>query len=208
MKSLIISLLIILSITACQDSSPYKQKSSPALMNQVPVGVNPNSLAYKSADKQKDRENKVEISKIDADAKIEIAKITSGNELLIAKVNADAQKEVAITDSTTKIQTSKLDVLVKKDDIQNDFYITIAIIAFLLVAILLFYLNSKKNRDIKLKIQQEQLKHEQHLKEREHDEKRLHKMLDLVGKGKLPPEMEVEIITSLTEQKRTLLESK
>ena len=68
MKSLIISLLIILSVTACQDSS--QKKNSVSLMGDYHDGVNPNSLANKSIEKQKDRDNKVEISKISSNTKI------------------------------------------------------------------------------------------------------------------------------------------
>jgi len=206
MKYLLLSLLIIFSITGCQDSHSSKKKIS--LMGGYTSGVNPNSIAYQSANDVEDRKNKIEISKIDSNAKIEIAKIQSENQLLIAQVNADSQQKVAKTDSTTRIQTSQIDALTKKDDIQNTLYISIAFVIVLLLAALLFYINNKRNRDLKDKIHQDDLKHAQLLKEREFDEKRLHKMLDLVEKGKLSPDMEKEVIASLTRPTTNLLESK
>ena len=205
MKSIIISLLIVLSITGCQESS---NKNRVALMGgyiNANPGVNPNSLAYISAKNNKERLNKIEISKIDSNAKIEIAKIKSNNQLLIAKVNADTQKEVAKTDSATKIQTSQIDALTKKDDIRSDLYITIVVILALVIAAYLLYLNNKKNRELKNKLHQDTLRHEQILREREHEENRLHKILELVEKGKLSPDMETEVISSLTKPKQNLL---
>ncbi|MEA2098846.1 MAG: hypothetical protein U9P72_01815 [Campylobacterota bacterium] len=204
-KTSLFSLLLILSFSACQDSKFKENKETISIIGGK--GVNPNSLAYRSANDQKNRENKVEISKIDSNTKIEIAKIESNNQLLIAKVNANTQKEVAKTDSTTKIQTSQIDALTKKDDIQSNLYITITIILALVIAVYLLYLNNKKNRELKNKLHQDKLKHEQMLKEREHEENRLHKMLELVEKGKLSPDMEAEVISSLTKPKQNLLTS-
>nr|WP_321268131.1 hypothetical protein [uncultured Sulfurimonas sp.] len=206
MKILIFSILIILFTTGCQESSSKKNNIS--LMDGYRDGVNPNSVAYKNADKQKDRQNKVDIAKIDSDAKIEIAKIQSQNQVLIAKVNADAKKEVAQTESTTKVKTSEIDAITKKDDIQTNLYITIAIIIAVLIAMLLLYLNNKRSSALKEKLHNDKLKHEQLLKEREFEEQRLHKMLDLVKEGKLPSNMQEEIILSLTKSKTNLIESK
>ena len=202
MKSLFISLLIILFTLGCQETS---SKDKISLMEGYRDGVNPNSISYVSANNQKNRENKIEISKINSNTKIEIAKIKSSNDLLIAKVNADAKKDVAKTDSTTKIQTSQIDAVTKKDDIQNTFYITIALVIILVFAMLLLFLNNKKNRELKNKLHQDQLHHEQILKEKEYNEKRLHKMLDLVEKGKLSQEMEQEVIHSLTKPQENLI---
>jgi len=204
-KSIYISLLTVLLMTACSDSKSEKKVS---LMGDDSIKVEKNSFVYKSQENQNERKNKVELSKIDATTKIEIAKIQSNNNLLIAKVKADAKKDVAHTDSITKIQTTKIDSVTKKDDIQSNLYITIALILVLSFALFLLYLNNKKNRELKTKIHQDDLKHEQLLKEREYDERRLHKMLDLVAEGKLSGDMAEEIITSLTKPKRNIIESK
>jgi len=203
-KISLFSILLILFFSGCQDSKLQNESNKISILGAT-TGVNPNSLAYRTANDQKNRDNKVEISKIDSNTKIEIAKIKSKNQLLIAKVNANTQKEVAKTDSTTKIQTTKIDALTKKDDIQNSLYITIIGILALLLLAYLFYLNNKKSRELKNKLHQDKLQHEQMLKEREHNEKRLHKMLDLVEKGKLSPDMEAEVISSLIKPQEKLL---
>lgn len=206
MKSLLILSLLLLSITACQDSSSNRHI---ALLNGQ-NGVNPNSIAIKSAENAKERVNKLELSKIDANTKIEIAKIKSNNQLKIAQVNANTTKEVAKTDSNSRIEASKIDALTKKDDIQNTLYISIAVIIVLIIGMFLLYFNNKKSRELKQKLHKEQLEHERQLREQEHHEKRLHKMLELVGEGKLSPTMEEEIICSLTKPtpSQTLIESK
>lgn len=204
MKYIILTAVtLMLLISGCQDSS---SKQRAYLMHEN--GVNPNSLAYNANDKVQDRANKIELSKIDADAKIEIAKIESGNKLLIAKVNADASKEVAQTDSTTKIQTTQIDAITKKEDSQLTFYVAIAIVLVVIIALFLLYLNNKHSRALKAKMHEEKLKQEVDLKEREHHEQRILKMLDLVAQGKLSPKMEEEIILSISNQKPKNIESK
>ncbi len=209
MKFLSVLILITLAFSGCQDSRYIKQQK-PVMINGYHVGVNPNSMANKAQDKSKDRQNKLEISKIDSNTKIEIAKIKSNNQLQIAKVQAIAKTDVAKTDSTTKIQTTKIEATTKKDDLQNSLYITIAVVVLVIFALFLLYLNNKKSRDLKVKLQKDQLFHDRLLKEREYEEQRLHKMLQLVGNGKLSPEMEEKLIISLTKPREdlTLIESK
>jgi len=203
-KTSLLSILLFASLTGCQETKLHNDKNRISILGAT-TGVNPNSLAYVSANDQKNRENKIAISKIDSNTKIEIAKIKSNNQLEIAKVNANAQKEVAKTDSVTKIQTSKIDAITKKDDIQYNLYISILVIISVMITLYLLYLNNKKNRELKSKLHQEKLQHEQMLKEQELKEKRLHKMLDLVERGKLSPDMEAEVILSLTKPQQNLL---
>lgn len=203
MKFIISAIAIILLISGCQESS---SKNGAYLMGSK--GVNPNSLAYNANDTVQERANKVELSKIDANAKIEIAKIESDNKLLVAKVNADANKEVAQTDSKTKIQTTQIDASTKKEDSKLTFYIAIALVIVIIIALILLYLNNKHNRELKAKMHADKLKQELDLKEREHQEERVLKMLDLVAAGKLSPQMEEEIILSISNPKQKFIESK
>ncbi len=205
MKSILTTLLILLSFTGCQDSS---SKNKISLMGASKDGVNPNSLAYRSANDNQERKNRLEISKIDSNTKIKIAEIQSENQLKIAKLNVEAKKSIAATDSSTKIQTTKIDALTKKDDIKNSLYITMAIILVVIIALFLLYLNNKKNRELEDKIHRENLEHEQRLKEREYNEKRLHKMLELVENGKLSPDMQEEVISALTKPNQNLITKK
>jgi hypothetical protein len=190
-KLLILSLTIVFFTSGCQDNA-----SKAYLLNGQ--GVNPNSLAYKANNKAQDRQNKLKISKMDSDTKIQIAKIESNNNLLIAKVKADATKEVAQTDSNTKIQTTKIAAMTKKEDSQMTFYIAIALVLVVMIALILLFLNNKHNRELKAKLHEDKLKQELDLKEREHHEQRLHKMLDLIADGKLSPKIEEEIILSIS----------
>ena len=207
MRLVILSLTLIFLITGCGEGSSRNSASySGSLINSN--GVNPNSIAHKSQEKVEERKNKIELSKIDSNTKIEIAKIKSENNLLIAKVNADANKEVAKTDSTTKIETTKIKAVTKKEDTKMTFYIAIAVVVVIVFALLLIFLNSRHNRALKAKIHKEKLQQELDLKEREHHEQRLHKMLELVADGKLSPEMEEEIILSISKPEKKTIEFK
>jgi len=206
MKSLFISLLILLSISGCQESS-HTRGYLPTLNGySQSKEVNP-SLVNTQNSRVQESKSKVEISKIDAESKIAIAKIESENRLKIAKIESDTKKNVAGTQSVTQIKRSEIDALTSKENMQNRFYITLAIIFSVTIAFILLFINNKKNRDLKNKLYQDQLRHEEMLKEREHDERRLLKMLDLVSDGKLSPIMEEEIILSLTQPKQKQIET-
>ena len=197
-------LFLVVAFSGCNENASNKKVS---LMGRDTTGVNPNSLAYLSADKNEERKNRIELSKIEANAKVEIAKIQSQNQLSIAKVNAKTQQEIAKSDSVTKITTSKLDASTKKESMQYTVYIVVAVIIFLIIALILLYLNSKKNRELKRKLQEEKLRHEQILNEKEHEERRLHKILDLAAAGKLPATIEEEVILSISAPKNRLIDS-
>jgi len=203
------TLITILFLSGCRES--HSDSRELTMLNGHNIvkakGVNPNSLAYQSEEKAKDRETTLTISKIESNAKIEIAKIESQNRLEMAKVNANSKEEIAVTNSHTKIKTSEIDAINKKEDIQSKLYITIAIIILVMLALILLYLNNKKNRELKAKLHQEQLEHEKELREREFEERRIHKMLELVADGKLNEQMEQEVIHSLTKPKTTTIEA-
>ncbi len=198
MKTLIASLFTIFLFSGCQQQGGMNHHVS--LLNE-PQKQNNNynaSVGYRIEDKQKERQARLELSKLEAQTKLEIAKIQSQSQVKIAEVDAQAKKEVAHTDSKTKIETSKIAALTKKEDTMVTIYTTVAIAVVILAAMLLLYFNNKKERDLKNKMLHDQLQHEAMLREREHNERRLMKMLELVGEGKLSHAMEEQVILSLT----------
>ncbi len=199
MKSLFgsIFLFMLLMFTGCTQNDTQQRVSL--------MGEKSTALELKNADKQQDRLNKLELSKIEASTKIELEKIKSQNQLQIAKLNATTQTQIAQTDSQTKIQTSQLDAKTQKENMQYMVYIVIAVIVVIIVALILLYLNSKKSRELQKKLHEEKLKHERILKEKEFEEQRLHKVLELVAEGKLPKNIQEEVILSISKPKKKTL---
>ena len=193
MKVFILALLTLIFMLGCQNSSHEKIK----LMSDKKANAKP-YIYDKSLENEKDRQNSVELSNINAKTKIEIAKIQAENQVLIAQLQAKTSKEVADTDAKTKITTAQIDSTVKTEGIKSTTYIVIAIITVIILALILFYLSSKKSRELKAKLHKEEMDKDILIHERELTEKRLHKMLELVGEGKLSTDMEQEVIKSLT----------
>jgi len=199
----LVTVIVFLFFSGCGEGSSQQNRIhllNPPKTTNV-TGVNPNSLAHKSADKALDRENKIKLSKIQAEAKVEIERIKSENQLKIAKINAEAQKSVAETDLQSKIQTSQIDAKTHKDTIQYTVYIVIVIVLLVLAVFILLYLNAKKNRELKKQLHDEQLRHEQFLKEKELEEQRVHKLLELIASGKVAKNVEKEVILSIAKPK-------
>jgi len=196
-KSLLLVLIITFAFFGC---SSEKEAKKVHLMGQgqIKTGVNPNSITAQTKVKQQEHKNKVELSKIEADTKIKLEKIRSQNELSIAQINAQTQKEIVKEESKAKIETSQMEVAVKKESVKYGVYVAIAVIILLMLALYLLYLNAKKNRELKQQLHEEKLKHEQFLKEKELEEQRLHKLIELAADGKLPKNIESEVILSLS----------
>ena len=90
---------------------------------------------------------------------------------------------------------------------QYTVYIVIAVVFFFIIALILLYLNSKKNRELKKALQEAQFIHERDLREKEFEERRIHKILDLVSEGKLPASVKKEVILSLSSPKTNVIEN-
>jgi hypothetical protein len=195
-------LLFVLIFTGCNEgNSSHNNRIRLLGAPSKTTGVNPNSLAYRSADKVMESHNKLELSKLENEAKIKIAKIRSENELNIAKINAEAKKSIAQTDFQAKVKSSEMDAKISKENMRYTVYIVIAIAVVILFALLLLYFNSKKNRELKRQLHEEKLKHEQFLKEKELEEQRVHKLLELIASGKVAKNVEKEVILSIAKPK-------
>jgi len=206
MKYLLVCFVLILGlfVNGCSDSNEQQKKVK--LLGEK--RVNPNSMQYLATDKDKERKNKVALSKIETDAKIKIAEIDSKNRLTIAKLNADVQKKIAETDAQTKVQTTQLELKVREQNQRYMIYIAIMFILLLVIALILLYFNSKKNRENQRKLQEERLKHEQFLREKELEEQRFHKIMDMAAAGKLPETIEKDVILSISQPKNNLIDHK
>jgi len=205
MIRVVIFMFMALVFLGCGESSTTKSQKNISLLGVEPIekkpGVNPHSLAYESADKALDRTNKLEVSKIEANAKIEIEKIKSKNQLNIAKIDAETKKTIAQTDYKAKIHTSEIDARTYKENMRYVVYIVIAVVVLIMIAFILMYLNSRKNRELQKHLHEEKLKHEQFLKEKELEEQRVHKLLELIASGKVAKNVEKEVILSISSTK-------
>ncbi|MFK5938371.1 MAG: hypothetical protein QM497_08245 [Sulfurimonas sp.] len=195
-------LISLLFFSACQETN----KSRPYLMNQK--GVNPNSLAYVSQDKALDRKNKIEMAQIAANSKIEVAKVESKKAVKIAQIDSTTQKDVTKQTTKTTLEISKMDTQTKDKQSMINLYIAIGVIIALLLGMLLWYKHKKASLKVKEKLEENRLKHELAIKEKELQEQRIQKVLDLAISGQLPQELQKDFINALTKQDNRLIESK
>ncbi len=198
----VLMLLVLFFFSACQETN----KSKPYIMNAD--GTNPNSLAYVSKDKALDRQNKLEMAKIVAHSKIEVAKVESKKAVEIAKIDSVTKKDITKQTSKTTLEISKMDTKTKEKQSMISLYIAIGIIFALLVGIYLWYKHKKKSLEIKAKLEENRLRHEMIIKEKELNEQRIQKVLDLAISGQLPQELQKDFINALTHKENHLIESK
>ncbi len=194
MKYIILLVNIILFFSGCQTN---QQQKNIHLLHQERK-FNPNNMITRNIEREKDRKTQVEIAKIEANARIEAEKIKSQNQFQIAQVNAETNHKIAQMDYKTKIETTKIEAIAQKENMKYFVYIAIAFIVLLSIALIIFYLNAKRKRELEKQLHLERLRHEEILKDRELEERRLHKMLELLGEGKLPEHVEKDVVAVLT----------
>ena len=140
---------------------------------------------------------KLEISKLEAQNKLDIAKVQAQNLLEVEKVKASTTKDIALADARAKSEDTKVII-----------YIAVIVGFLLFVLILFIYQNSKKNREVKLKLHEAELKQQKELADRELEEKRLQTMVSLVTHDKLSKEMQKELISLMGKKSNLIIESK
>jgi len=193
MKVIIGLLVLIMFIAGCKDSL---SKNNAYLMS---------NKAHKAKQLS---DNSIKLATINNNAKVNIAKIKSANNIALAKLKAASMKNLAQIHAATAIKTATINIAQQKQTMKIKTYIFMAVTLVTLVALYVYYLVSQRNRELRAKMHEEKLKHDLELKEREYFEKRLHKMIDLAADGKLPADMQQEVIHSLQHQNQKLIDAK
>jgi len=160
-------------------------------------------LSYINNAKQKEKELKqtLDVKKMEINSKVEIEKIKAQKAVEVAQINSITSKDIAKTDSDTKIMTTKLDVEALKEKSKMMLYAAMAFALVFIVGIIILYINFTKNRELKAQLHEREMDQ----REKEREEKRLHKMLDLISDGKIPKELEKEVLINMTKSNRKLL---
>ncbi len=200
-----IAVLTLLTLSACQEgnsSKPYIKGGY------IGTGVNPNSVAFKTKDNALERENKIKMAEIQANSKIEIAKIESVKAQEVAKIDSETKKDIAQKTATTTLEVTKLDTQTKKHQSMINLYIAIGFLLALLIGIVLWFRHKRQALELQTRLEERRLRHELEIKEKELQEQRIQKVLDLAISGHLPHEMQKEVINSLTYSKSKEIESK
>ncbi len=193
MKHIMITSLLILGtlfLSACGENSHQK----PYIMGGH-QGTNVNSIAFKAKDNALGRKNKIELAKIQAESKLAVAKIESKKAISIAQIKGQTQQVVSQMDKQTKEKQS-----------DNNLYIAIGLIGVLLLGIFLWYQHKRKSLEVKAQLEEHRRNHELELKEKELKEQRIQKILELAASGKLDPEVQQEVLHSLTRPESKIIE--
>ena len=197
-------LILVVLFSSCEEN----KNSRPYLMSEQKSGVNPNSLAYQTQDKALDRKNRIEMAEIEAKSKVEVAKIESQKAVQIATIDSVTKKDVSKETAGATVEISKVDAQTKEKQSLINLYIAIGVIFAALIAMFLWYSSKKKSLEVKARLEENRLRHEFAMKEKELQEQRIQKVLELAISGQLPPEIQKDFIKSLTNQESKLIESK
>ncbi len=206
----------LLFITLVLFSGCQNNNNRASLPTQNPLsyrkGVNPNSLANKSQEKAFDRHTQIEVSKINAQAQIEVAKINSQKDVEVSKIETTVKKEIAKEDLQIKKEiakeTANNSIEISKIEAQKSAYtqkmtlymvIIFAVLAF--IALILWFIQKRKATILKSEHETQRLKQELLIKERELEEQKIIKIMDLAIHGQLPQNLQKDLIDSITHKK-------
>lgn len=197
MIRVLFGLVALLLLAGCGEGT---SKQQPYLIGQNPKGPYASQI--------KERSEKIETAKIQAETQKEIAIINKERDIEVQKLisqtdvtKAGINKEVAIEE-----------VAVKKDALEKEHEYSTALLwligtAVLLLFLFLFYYTGK-NRKERLKKHEDELMAKLRMQEQEMKMKVAEKMLDSITSGKLSPEQETRLIEALEHTTTKLIEQK
>ena len=191
---IVLILLTVVFFGACQSDSVKNAR----LMGQQ----NPKSVVAKAKESALERKNKIELAKIDAQTKIEVEKIKANKDVEVTKLKTQTQKELGIRTAATQLELKKIDA---KREKENSYLKVIVAVFFGLIVLIILYVwskHKKKKLELEILLEKERLIHNKELKERELQEQRLHKMIDLAADGKLPKEFEEKLLLQFENEKK------
>jgi len=198
----VFSVFTLLFLTACQES----QTSKPYVMNGQHVKSRTNSVAFKTKDHALNRKNKIQMAEIEANTKLEVAKLELTKAVQIAKINSETKKVVAKEATVTSIEVSKIDSTTRDKESMINLYMTLGVVVTFIIMMFIWFTHKKKSLELQAKIEKNRLRHEFAMKEKELQEKRMHKVLDLAISGQLPQELQQDFIKSISQNDTKIIE--
>jgi hypothetical protein len=179
-------MLSILLLAGCGENNRQQQ---PYLMGQNPKGP--------YAVQARERSEKIETAKIQAETQKEIARINKERDIEVQKLisetdvtKADINKAVAMEE----VQTKK--TAIEKEHEYSSYLLLLFGAGLALLFFFLFHYTGK-NRKERLKKYEDEMMYKLRLQEQEMKMKMAEKLLDSIGSGKLSPEQENRLIETL-----------
>lgn len=153
--------------------------------------------------KEKEIENSLEMEKLKANSKIELAKIEAQREKSVKELETKNSVQIATINKELSIENQKIQIDMEKRRLAF-MKIALSVLAVIIIfALIIFYFIHKKKHEIKLKLQEENAKKEKEMQMQEHHHQRVSKILDIISNQKLSPESEKEMIGVLKESTKT-----
>ncbi len=175
-------------------SSAYKEANESQNLAAV-LKMNENNKVLK----EKEIQSNLEIEKLKASSKVELAKIEAEREKRIKELEAKNALELANINKESLLEEKKLEIKIAEKKYEFLKIAVMVLAGVLFVGLIVAYFINKRNRELKLKLQEEEAKHQKELQMQEHYHQRVTKILDIISTQKLSPESEKEMIAVLRE---------
>jgi len=223
---ILISTIVLLFLGCNQENSTSQIKMVNDTYHQVPTGYTNQSEAPKfKAPRGEERDNQIALAKIKVQEKLELAKIEAITQAKVKRIEVEAlkaqaiaekeaqlnaqqiQKEISTHQEQTKkeIATSNQKITLKTQE--KDLYlykIITAVIGFIvLMGILVVYLINRENRIVKVKLEEDRIKHEEFKQANNQYHEKTNKILDIIADANADANIKRELVNILGYQEQS-----
>ena len=223
---ILISTIVLLFLGCNQENSTSKIKMVNDTYHQVPTGYRNQSEAIKfKAPRGEERDNQIAIAKIKAQEKLELAKIDAITQAKVKRIEVEALKAKAIAEKEAQLNAQKVQKEISTHEHQTqkeiatsnqkivlktqekDLYlykIITAVIGFIvLMGILVAYLINRENRIVKVKLEEDRIKHEEFKQANNQYHEKTNKILDIIADANADENIKRELVNILSYQEQS-----
>gem|GEM_PF-2022178 len=213
-KDFILYLVIMFLFVGCNQEDGKSVKIFGDTYHKVPTGYSTSKApaAKKSKDdREAEKEKAIALAKLKSEENLKIAQIEAEAKARVKKIEVEATKLKVLSEKEVNLESQKIQKAIaflkeqtaintKDKDIFINQLIIIASVSILILVLLVYYIIEHKKRAMKMKMEEEKLRHEARMQESAQQHEKISKVLSIVADKDTDGLIKRELISIIRDQ--------
>lgn len=213
-KDFILYLVIMFLFVGCNQEDGKSVKIFGDTYHKVPTGYSTSKApaAKKSKDdREAEKEKAIALAKLKSEENLKIAQIEAEAKARVKKIEVEAAKLKVLSEKEVNLESQKIQKAIaflkeqtaintKDKDIFINQLIIIASVSILILVLLVYYIIEHKKRAMKMKMEEEKLRHEARMQESAQQHEKISKVLSIVADKDTDGLIKRELISIIRDQ--------
>jgi len=173
--------------------------------HKIPTGYGTDTITAPKfkASRGEERENQIALAKIKAKEKLELAKIDATTQTEVKRIEVEALKAKALTEKEIATSNQKIVLKTQEKDLYLYKIITAVVGFILLMGILVAYLIHRENRIVRIKLEEDKIRHEEFTQANNQYHEKSNKILEIIADKNTDENIKKELVIILGYQEKS-----